>query len=119
MRVTAGVDDEVKSALLTTPVGRLDANGATVFSEAIYARMTEESRALLIDLSGVDYVSSAGIGTLIRLLTRARQLGGAVSVFGCSPGVRQVMRIVSIETVLNVRNSLQESRERLRELGLS
>jgi anti-anti-sigma factor len=118
MRVTCAADDELESTLLAEPVGRLDIHGATALLESVHPRLSGDWRSLIIDMREVDYVTSAGIDTLIRLLTRAKQLGGGVTVFGCNPGVRQVLRVVSIETLLNVRESVEESREHLREAGL-
>jgi anti-sigma B factor antagonist len=119
MRVSCGADSNLEQGLLVVPSGNLDADGSSVLVEAILDRLTPKTPALLIDMSEVPYMSSAGISALIRLLARARQLGGAVSLFGCRSAVRKVLKLVGIESVLNVRESEEAARERLTGLGIS
>lgn len=117
MRVTCGVDTELDRTLLAGPAGRMDAHGATIVHDSIADRLSDKTPFLLLDMSQVEYLSSAGISTLIRLLTRSREVGGTISVFNCRTVVRQVIKVVAIEPVLNVRGTVEEARERLRELG--
>jgi anti-anti-sigma factor len=117
LRVTCGVDTELERALLAEPAGRMDAHGATIVHDAVSDRLSEKTPSLLLDMGQVEYLSSAGISTLIRLLTRTRELGGTISVFNCRPVVRSVIKVVAIDPVLNVRGTANEARERLKELG--
>ncbi len=107
-------DPEVPGVTLVDPCGRLDALGATELWDAASPRVTADSPSVLVDMSGVELLSSSGISTLIRLLTRAKSNGGGVAVFGCVPGVRMIFEIVGMEGLLNICPTAEEARQRLR-----
>ncbi len=109
MRVTCGQDTEVSGALLATPVGELEVHGATHLWEAVAPRLKADTPSLLIDMGGVEWMSSAGVGTLIRLVSRVEQLGGKLALFGCNAKVRQVLQITALEKVLNTSESHEEA----------
>jgi anti-anti-sigma regulatory factor len=58
-------------------------------------------------------VTSAGIGTLVRLLVRLRGFGGTVAIFGCSDKICEVFEIVMLHEILHVCESEDEARARL------
>ena len=68
--------------MLAAPVGRLNAEGASRFWEIVSSRVSKASPSLLIDMTGVDWMSSAGIGILgrreepLREATEAMRSGG-------------------------------------------
>jgi anti-sigma B factor antagonist len=117
VRVTCGPDAELGRAVLAAATGHLDVEGATQLWDVISPRLSEVTPSLLLDLSGVDWLTSAGVGSLIRVLTRVQKEGGAMSIFGAASRVQSVLRIVALESILNVRPTAAEARARLRELG--
>ena len=118
MRVTCSKDSELAKALHATPEGMLEAHGASHLWDVISERMVEETPSLLMDMSKIKLMTSAGVGTLIRLLTRARNLGGAISVYGCSERNRTILKVVGIEPLVNACDTEEQSRDRLKELGV-
>ena len=119
MRVVCERDTELKHCHRVRLEGNLDALGAAALWDGVSDRVGPGAPALLIDMSGVRYMSSGGIGILVRLLARAQQIGGGMSVYGYSPRVLCVMGIVGLEGVLNVRETEAEARARLTELGIT
>jgi anti-sigma B factor antagonist len=67
--------------IVCRPVGELDAYTVGQFREQLAELAT--SRRLLIDLSSVPFMDSAGLGALIGGIRRAREAGGDVAV-ACS-----------------------------------
>jgi anti-anti-sigma factor len=117
MRVICEPDLVLGNALTVQPAGRLDAYGATQFWEAVGERVTEDNPFLLIDMEGVEILSSAGVGTLIRLLTRTQQFHGSLSAYNANSRVRSVLEVVNLTSVVNLKETVEAARERLRELG--
>ncbi len=113
MRVSCNADDQVTGAVLAVGDGSLDVHGATHFWEAVNPHLTKESPHLLVDMSGVDLMTSAGIGVLIRLLNHCEPLGGTMALFGTNPKVLRVLQICELESVLNSCETLDEAREKL------
>ena len=114
MQVSFDSDSENGRAVVVRVGGLMDAVGATEVWEEVSPRVTTERPTLLLDLSGVPRLSSSGITTLINLLKQVKPLGGNVSLFGCNPSVRRVFSIVGLEAILNVCDSLEEARLRVR-----
>jgi anti-anti-sigma factor len=117
MQLTCGKDPELNKALNVHLEGWLDALGASHYWDALADRITEETPSVLLDMQKVEVLSSAGVGILIRTMTRAQQHGGSLALFGCTPRVLQVIQVVNLESVLNLYETVEEARERLRELG--
>ncbi|MGQ0723398.1 MAG: STAS domain-containing protein [Candidatus Eiseniibacteriota bacterium] len=59
-------------------------------------------RRLLVDLSGVPWMNSAGLGILLSAYARMRERGGDVRLAGAGPRVRDILRTTKLLTVLAV-----------------
>ena len=113
VQVTCLPDPEVGQATLARLSGYMDAVGATKFWEEASPHLAADRPSMLVDMSDVDFLSSAGITTLIQLLKHAQPMGGHVSIFGCKPAIRRVLRIVSLEQILNVVDTAEDARKRM------
>jgi len=89
--------------LVCRPVGELDAFTVGQFREAL-AEMSGTSR-MLIDLSGVPFLDSAGLGALIGGVRRSREAGGDVAVFGARPSVARLLHTTGFDRVASVSDS--------------
>jgi anti-sigma B factor antagonist len=113
------LDIEVEDAPLYTvcrPVGELDAYTVSSFRDALGG--LADRRYLLIDLSSVPFMDSAGLGALIGGIRRAREAGGDVAVACSRPTLTRLLhttgfdRIVPVtETVEDAAAALAESRD--------
>jgi anti-anti-sigma factor len=118
MRLVCERDDELKQALRVQPEGMIHAEGASHLWDVLSGRLGGETNALLLDLKDVTYLSSAGIGTLVRLLSRVQQAGGSLAIYHCCSRVTQIVQVVGLGGILNVCADEAEARERLRGLGV-
>jgi anti-anti-sigma factor len=116
MRITCETDSQLGSVLHCHPVGRLDALGATQFWDFIAGRVGGKTTSVLLDMGNVEFLSSAGVGILIRLLTRVQQEKGALAMYGCTQRVCAVLQVVNVEAILNQRPDEASARRRLQEL---
>lgn len=89
------------------PVGELDAFTVTQFRQAL-AEMASSPR-LLIDMSGVPFVDSAGLGALIGGIRRARELGGDVAVACNRPTLVRLLRTTGFDRIVTVTETLEEA----------
>jgi anti-anti-sigma factor len=56
---------------------------------------------ILLDLRGVPFIDSAGLGIVVRLLTRARAAHGDLKLCAVAPHIRDVLRSTKLNTILN------------------
>jgi anti-anti-sigma factor len=113
MQVRCETDAEVAGAVALGVTGNLGPAGMDTLWEAVTAELSEASPSLLVDLSGVELITSAGIGTLVRLLHRVQSLDGQMVVFGANPRVYEVIDAVMLAGILKLCDTIDEARERL------
>ena len=89
------------------PVGELDAFTVSQFRQAL-AELASSSR-LLIDLSGVPFVDSAGLGALIGGIRRVRELGGDVAVACPRPTLTRLLRTTGFDRIVTVTATLEDA----------
>lgn len=85
------IQSEMSGDVLVLAVsGRLGTDAAGGFLEALLSVLLEGHRRILVDLEGVDYVSSAGLTVLAAVAGRAH--ADAASLILC--GLREPVRLV-------------------------
>jgi len=89
------------------PVGELDAFTVSQFRQAL-AELASSAH-LLIDLSGVPFVDSAGLGALIGGIRRVRELGGDVAVACPRPTLTRLLRTTGFDRIVTVTATVEES----------
>ena len=94
-------------------VGEIDMSNAEALARALTDETPNDAQGLVLDLSGIDYLDSAGIHLLYRLResVRARGLTLAIVVPRESP-VFDALRLAGIERHLDV---LEHRRRRVRD----
>lgn len=99
--------DRTEDLTICRPVGELDAFTVGQFRESL-TELGGGGR-LLIDLSGVPFLDSAGLGALIGGVRRAREAGGDVAVFGARPAVGRLLHTTGFDRVASVSDSEAEA----------
>lgn len=86
--------------VICRPVGELDAFTVSQFRQAL-AELASNPR-ILIDMSGVPFVDSAGLGALIGGIRRARELGGDVAVACNRPTLTRLLHTTGFDRIVTV-----------------
>jgi anti-sigma B factor antagonist len=100
------------------PIGELDAFTVSQFRQAL-AELASKPR-LIIDMSGVPFVDSAGLGALIGGIRRARELGGDVVVSCNRPSLVRTLRTTGFDRIVTMTDTVDEAKavfEKPREAG--
>lgn len=92
--------DRIGDYTVCRPVGELDAFTVGQFREQLNELDTEPR--LLIDLTAVPFLDSAGLGALIGGVRRAREAGGDVAVYGPRPAVARLLHTTGFDRVATV-----------------
>ena len=66
-------------------------------------------RNVVVDLSGVDFIDSAGLGLLIALLKRISERGGDLKIAGLQKKVRMVFEITRAFKVFDIFDNAAEA----------
>ncbi|MHB8296215.1 MAG: STAS domain-containing protein [Acidimicrobiales bacterium] len=88
----------VAEYLVCRPYGELDSNGAGTFRTCW--QWIDPSRDLLIDLTGVSFMDSTGIGVLAACIRRSREGGGRVALCPGRPFLARVLKVTGIDRLV-------------------
>jgi anti-anti-sigma factor len=80
--------------------GRLDNQWADFFAEGLATAIQEGAHHLRLNLCDVTYLSSAGIGVLVRCHQQLHAIQGTLVIDDASPRVRSILKVVALEPVL-------------------
>jgi anti-sigma B factor antagonist len=87
---------------------------AAAFSRLV-AEVLPHARKLVLDLSGVTSMDSAGIGELALLQSRAQDRNVSVKCAGPTRLVRSLLDLTNLDSVLEIHASLDDALESFRE----
>jgi len=76
--------------------------------EVVSDAIEEGAKTFVIDLSGVRYISSSGIGLLITMLTKMRNIGGEMYLTSPSEHVKKLLIITKLNNIFSVFDSLKD-----------
>ena len=74
---------------------------ATPFA-ASTAMRDEEALRLLVDFSGVEFVSSAGLRAVLALVKKVKAVQGALALCAVQPAVREVLEITGFAGMIDI-----------------
>lgn len=82
--------------------GRLDANTAAAFDAQMGSLTAAPEKRILVDLTQVPYVSSAGLRSILQLVKHTAASGGRLGLFGASEQVAEVIEISGFPSLLDL-----------------
>jgi len=72
-------------------------------------RAVTSSRKVVLNLSGVSYIDSGGLGTLVGVYSSARAAGADIKLTGLGQRLRDVLQITKLATVFEVYETEQQA----------
>jgi anti-sigma B factor antagonist len=82
--------------------GRLDTVTAPAFDAHVGPFLATARPRMLLDLTQVTYVSSAGLRSVLRLIKHATAQGGRLAVFGAQPSILEVIEISGFPALIDL-----------------
>lgn len=89
--------------------GRLDSATASTLEKAIAAQYQAQGDKAVMDFTNLGYVSSAGLRVILMAAKRAKQVQGALVLYGLQPHVREVFEISGFLKILQVVDSREQA----------
>ncbi|HTD52795.1 MAG TPA: STAS domain-containing protein [Thermoanaerobaculia bacterium] len=90
--------------------GDLVIGEAEAMFKKMVTRLLEEGRVyLLVDLSGVGFVDSSGLGALVRAMTNSQKEGGQTKLLNAGPQVRRLLEMTKLDSVFEIHEDLEKA----------
>jgi anti-sigma B factor antagonist len=100
------------AARVVSPRGRLDHDNCEGFQRDLATQLdacTQEGAALVLDMSGIEYVSSAGLRCLMIAAKQAATRASRIVVASPQPVVAEILQISRFNLVLPVFGTTREA----------
>lgn len=82
------------------PTGRIDASNAAAREQELLALMASSGPSVVIDLSGLSYISSAGLRVLLVGAKAARTKGGKAVIGGAPAAIADVLKMSGFDKII-------------------
>ncbi len=108
MKVEIDLQTEGKTLILSC-LGRLDAQVSGTLKEKIQELLDEGTVHLVINLEGVDFLDSSGLGALVAGLRKAKEKKGEIKLSGLRPDVRSIFDITRVARLFQICQDVPEA----------
>ena len=97
------------STLVFKLTGDLDSFSVAILKERMNRNFETGNYSLVIDLSNVEFMDSAGLGQLVAGLKYCIHNGGDLVLVGINDTIRELLRITKLDTVFKVYQSEEDA----------
>jgi anti-sigma B factor antagonist len=94
---------------VVTVTGTVDALTAPDLAKILVNQIAEGHINLIVDLIGVEFMSSAGLRTLLGAVKEARSNGGDLRIASTNPGIDKVLKMSGFHSIAKVFPSQAEA----------
>jgi stage II sporulation protein AA (anti-sigma F factor antagonist) len=95
--------------LVLLPQGRLDSNNAAAVETEILGHVSGGENRLVLDFSGLEYISSAGLRVVLVVAKRLKQAGGTLVLCALPAHIREVFEISGFLSILQATDTRAEA----------
>ncbi|GGF42241.1 STAS domain-containing protein [Echinicola rosea] len=114
MKLSYSAQREAKNIILSLKGDLIGDEAGPKLVEIISDAIQEKVENCIIDLKEVRYISSSGIGVLITMLTKMRNVGGEVYLASPSEHVKKLLVITKLNNIFTVFDSMEAARSAIK-----
>jgi anti-sigma B factor antagonist len=96
---TVGQNRDIKKVVLS---GALDENNCKYLLDCVAEEILEGRKKLILDCRELTFISSMGLGMLVRVHSRMKKLGGDVKLAGVHGAVADVLSVVGLNRIFQI-----------------
>lgn len=100
-------------ATVVAVTGKLDAVTAPAFEQRVRETVTAGNHAIVVDLARLDYISSAGLRSLLVLAKQVKAQGGKACLANVTGDVRSVFEMSGFGTIFEIVESVPAAVEKV------
>ncbi|QDU70617.1 STAS domain-containing protein [Mucisphaera calidilacus] len=104
----------VEDLTIVRLVGKLDIQGTNNINMKFHAKTAARQKPTVIDLEGVTFVSSIGIGMLVTCATSLKRKGCEVILAAAKPEIEEVFRASRLDAFFRIVDTVEEAESLLR-----
>jgi len=98
-----------KNSAVVSVSGRIDAITAPDFEKSLDGLITAGEKSIVINLSGLGYISSAGLRSILSSAKKLKALSGEIMFTGLQGPVEEVFQISGFKSIFKIFSSEAEA----------
>ena len=98
-----------QGVLVFTVTGRMDAVSAPELDTHVDEQIADGEISFVVDLSGLEYISSAGLRSMLTMAKKLKEKDGALKLCGLKGVVREVFDVSGFSTIFTICDSLGDA----------
>ena len=110
MNLTA---EKIGETLVVSPEGQLNSSNAASVGADLLAQIGQGERKIVLDLSRLAYISSAGLRVVLQLAKQIKQQAGNLVLCSLQPHVHEVFEISGFLSILTAVDSREDALAKL------
>lgn len=95
-------EERQEGALVVAPVGRVDSGSSPELERVLLAHLASGERRLVVDLAGVEYISSAGLRVLLMAAKKLQNGSGQLVLCALPESVRMVFELAGFLPIFSI-----------------
>lgn len=101
--------DNSQSVSVVKVKGRVDSESAPELDSALTNLLNEGRNKIILNLQGVDYISSAGLRAMVKAYQTAKKIGGDVYLVSISEPIEVILRTVGMMQMFKMYATSEEA----------
>ena len=90
--------------------GRLALGGETEkLNSAVTSLLQKDQKKIVLDITGLDYVDSSGVGMLVSCVTNVRKAGGELKLVGANQRIRRIFSMTGVDSIISMFATMAEA----------
>jgi anti-anti-sigma factor len=89
--------------------GRIDTQGAEKLDQSLQAAVAQGKNWMVLDMSGVSYICSAGLRTLADVLTKNRAQDGDLKLAAVPSRVLSILEVIGFDNFFSIFDSVKDA----------
>jgi anti-sigma B factor antagonist len=99
----------VGRAAIVDVQGDIDLNRSADFQQSLLEVLGRRPERIVVNLSGVPYMDSSGVASLVKLLSRSRKQDVRLHLAGLTKRVRSIFEITRLDSVFEIHPTEEEA----------
>jgi len=103
--------EELNGVPVITLEGEIDLSTSTRFKEVVYEVIESGRKDIVIDLNGLEFMDSTGLGVVVAALKKTSMEGGSIKLICSKRNIRKVFTVTGLDKVFPIYDNLQRCLE--------
>lgn len=96
------ITSQTEAAISASVKGELDTAAVEPFNKKIKPLLEASAKQITLDFSKLEFISSAGMRSLLVLQKATKSRGGDVTIVGMKPELKEIFHLVGFDTLFHI-----------------